>query len=304
MTELSDEEYEDGFLARAFRALLAPEDFGRLLCDIVETARVLTGCEHVVVARRPLAATVVDGDVRLHGPWAAPADGGHADDALPSLELPVVVDGYATHVMSFYKGGGQGRYSPEELGHARRVSDLAGLVLSGLLLPSDPDPRSFEAREPGVPGRDEFEEEVLAAVDEHGGKAALLIVRVSDLDVVNRRLGREVGDEVLRLVARSMREVIGASGTVGRVNRHEFAAVLPGMDFAGAKELARRMDRLFTNPQPVLGRDDVHATIAVGVAAATEGAPSSVAPLFHETYKSLEREVAALQRRPRTSSWS
>src|SRR5207248_2273988 len=136
------------------------------------------------------------------------------------------------------------------------------------------------------------------------GKAALLIVRVSDLDVVNRRHGREVGDEVLRLVARSMREVIGALGTVGRVNRHEFGAVLPGEDFARAKELARPRDRLFTNPQPVLGRDDVHATIAVGVAAASEGQRSSVAPRFHETYRSLEREVAALQRRPRTSPWS
>jgi diguanylate cyclase (GGDEF)-like protein len=304
MTELPDQGYEDGFLARAFRALLAPEDFGRLLCDIVETARVLTGCEHVVVARTPLAANVVNGDVRLHGPWAAPAGNGHVEDALPSLELPIVVDGYATHVMSFYKRGDQGRYSPEELAHARRVSELAALVLSGLLLPGDADGRTFEARDPGVPGRDEFEDEVLAAVEEHNGKAALLIVRVSDLDVVNRRLGRDVGDEVLRLVARTMREVIGSSGTVGRVNRHEFAAVLPGLDFARAKEIARTMDRLFTNPQPVLGRDDVHATIAVGVAAATEGAVSSVAPLFHETYKSLEREVAALQRRPRTSSWS
>ena len=53
-------------------------------------------------------------------------------------------------------------------------------------------------------GRDEFENEVLAAVEDHDGKAALLIVPVSDLDVANRRHGREVGDEVLRLVARSM----------------------------------------------------------------------------------------------------
>src|SRR5438067_355210 len=174
MDDLPDERYEDGFLARAFRALLDPDDFDRLLCDIVETARVLTSCEHVAVARTPLAGAVADPDTRLQGPWAAPLGGRHADDALPSLELPVVVDGYATHVMSFYKRDGQAHYSADELAHARRVSDLAALVLRGSLLLGDPDARSHERREPGVTGRDEFENEVLAAVEDHDGKAALL----------------------------------------------------------------------------------------------------------------------------------
>lgn len=295
----AEENYEASLLAQAFRALLPQESLDQLLCDLAEAARAQTNCEHVVIERTRGAA---DRDLRLHGPWAS-RGADHRAESLPSLELPVVVDGFSTHAIRFFKHRSPSRFSRTELDHARRLGDLAGLVLQGAL-PRESSPRPLEVdSEPAVPAHQDFEDEVMSALKSHDGKAALLVVRVSDLEQVNRRYGREVGDEVLRLVARSMREVIGSAGTVGRVRRHEFGAVLPGEDFARASQRAQAMDKLFVNPQPVLGRDDVHATIAVGVAAAMDGNPGSVAPLFHAAYQVLERELAELERRPRASRW-
>jgi diguanylate cyclase (GGDEF)-like protein len=123
-----------------------------------------------------------------------------------------------------------------------------------------------------------------------------VIVRISDLSEINQRHGREVGDEVLRLVARSLRETIGSLGTVGRVRRHEFGAVLPGESYDRTSELARELEKTFVNPLPVLGRNDVSATIAIGVAAASNG-DGSVVPLFHAAYTALERGLGRQRRR-------
>jgi diguanylate cyclase (GGDEF)-like protein len=296
----ADESYEVSLLAQAFRALLSQESLDQLLCELAEAARVHTNCEHVVIERTRGAA---DRGLRLHGPWAS-SGAEYRAESLPSLELPVVVDGFSSHAIKFFKRRSPDRFSRTELDHARRLGDLAGLVLQGGASLRESSPRRLEPdHEPAEPARQDFEDAVLAALESQHGKAALLIARVSDLDQVNRRHGREVGDEVLRLVARSMREVIGSAGTVGRVRRHEFGAVLPGEDFARASERAKALDKLFANPQPVLGRDDVDATIAVGVAAAVDGDPGSVAPIFHAAYQALERELAELKRRPRASRW-
>ena len=199
--------------------------------------------------------------------------------------------------MAFYKASSPGRFSPSELEHARRLVDLAGLVLDGAARAESFAGLVQIEDAPAMVTRNDFEDEVFNALESHGGTAGFMIVRIVDLNEVNQRNGREVGDEVLRLVARSMRTTVGSAGTVGRIRRHEFGAVLPAESFARTSELARELQRAFTNPLPVLGRDDVSARIAVGVAAALDGKPRSVVPLFHAAYTALERELGKPRRR-------
>jgi diguanylate cyclase (GGDEF)-like protein len=204
--------------------------------------------------------------------------------------MPVVTDGVATHVLHFYKDAVDPRFTPKQVDAARKLAGVAGLVLWAVKLRTQIDRLSRIDDETGVLVRRGFEDDVITALEQHDGCAGLLIVRVADLEQINRRRGREVGDEVLRHVARTMCEVIRSGGTVGRLRRHEFGAVLPGDDYAQAQALAAEVRGLLRSPLPVLGRNDVDARIAIGAAAARGGTTSSIVPLLHATYKALDAD--------------
>jgi len=289
-----DEPYEEETLA--YRTLLANESFDDLLRELAETARSHTNCEEVAIT--PAGGS---GNTST-GTWSSGAFGGAARDPSQrsSLGMPVLTDGLATHLMSFYKSSEREKFTPAEIAHARRCSDLAGLVLSGAAFVGALQRVGTVDDETGVLVRKGFEDDVQAALVANEGRAGLFITRVADLDQINRRWGREVGDEVLYIVARAMRDAIGESGTVGRLRRHEFGGLLPDVDFARTAEIAAATQGFLTNPLPVLGRADVYASIVIGAAAthSTKG-PHSVVPLFHATYKALEREAGS--RRDRRS---
>jgi diguanylate cyclase (GGDEF)-like protein len=290
-------DYESSFLERAYRALLAENGFDHHLRDLADTARTYTACERVVIERAGLLDPNAEPIDAVHGRWTSREESTLEADLSPSLQMPVITDGVAAHVMTFFKGTTPGRFSPSELEHVRRFADLAGLILAGAARAEVVGRLMHVEDGPAVASRNDFEDEVSSALASHDGQAGFMIVRIDDLNEVNQRHGREVGDEVLRLVARSLRETVGPLGTVGRVRRHEFAAVLPGESYGRTRELAAALDRAFENPLPVLGRDDVSAAIAVGVAAATSGASDSVAPLFHAAYSALERELRTPKQR-------
>jgi diguanylate cyclase (GGDEF)-like protein len=295
----SKKPYQDALLANAYRALLANESFDPLLGQVAEVARALTNCKVVVLA------AIDDVGPVLAGPWvAAAADGAAAPHERASLAMPVVTDGVATHVLNFYKYEADQRFSASEVEHARGLADVAGLVISGATLGGRLGRLSRIDDETGVLLRQGFEEDVVAALDEHDGHVGLVIVRVCDLEQINRSWGREVGDEVLRLVARALRDAIGYAGTVGRLRRHEFGALLPGSDFPAATEIAALTRELLANPLLVLGRSDVHARTAIGVAAAQGGTTNSVVPLLHATYKALDVDERGRSDEPRASRFS
>ncbi len=284
--------YEEQTLAWAYRTLLAHESFDELLRELAETARAHTNCEEVgitAVAAGGSGSTSTD-------TWSSGAPGGAARDPVqrPSLAMPVLTDGLATHVMNFYKSNELEKFTAEEIAHARRCSDLAGLIFSGAALVGALRRIGTVDDETGVLVRKGFEDDVHAALVANEGRAGLFIARVADLDEINRRWGREVGDEVLYIVARAMRDAIGDSGTVGRLRRHEFGGLLPDVDFARTAEIAAATQGFLTNPLPVLGRSDVYASIVIGAAAThTAKTPHSVVPLFHATYKALERAAGS-----------
>jgi diguanylate cyclase (GGDEF)-like protein len=295
------EQYEQRILARAYRALLANEDFEELLFDVADTARSYTNCEEVVIgavgADAPADTTT--------GPWTSGTFSGAVSDPLlrSSLAMPIVSDGFARHVMTLHKSDGRERFSPTEVDHARRCSDIAGLVISGAAIVGAFGRFTGIDDETGVLVRKEFEDDVLAALSANDGRAGLFITRITDLEQINTRWGRDVGDEVLRVVARTMQDAIGGAGTVGRLRRHEFGGLLPGLDYARTAEFAAATMQSLTNPLPVLGRADVSASIVVGAAAAQGGRPNSVIPLFHATYKMLEAATSERPRDPHTRTF-
>src|SRR3954451_12395413 len=282
--------HEEALLAQEFRTLLDDEHFDTVLQQVAEYAREHSGCRAAMLIAVLDEATPPDVPA---GPWCAGVDGPLDPSARASLTMPVVTEGLATHVLHFYKDAADERFTPKQVDAARQLAGVAGLVLWAVKLRAQIDRLSRIDDETGVLVRRGFEDDVIAALEEHNGCAGLFIVRVADLEQVNRRWARDIGDEVLRHVARTMCEVIKSDGTVGRLRRHEFGAVLPGCDFETTQALAGEVRALLRNPLPVLGRNDVEARIAIGGAAARGGNTSSILPLLHAAYKALDTDERA-----------
>jgi diguanylate cyclase (GGDEF)-like protein/PAS domain S-box-containing protein len=91
----------------------------------------------------------------------------------------------------------------------------------------------------GLVNRRRFEEELeRCGGDPKGSGGAVVIVDVDHFKFVNDSLGHEAGDAVLRGVASSLRERVGARGLPARLGGDEFAVLLPGAGEQEARDLA------------------------------------------------------------------
>ncbi|MAG35414.1 MAG: hypothetical protein CL878_04090 [Dehalococcoidia bacterium] len=99
----------------------------------------------------------------------------------------------------------------------------------------------------------------------YGGSLAVLFADVDKFKAINDTFGHPAGDDVLRLVADSLRRSLRASDFAARFGGDEFVALLPDTDAGGARLLADRfrddLDALTDLPVPMsvsIGLRDMH----------------------------------------------
>lgn len=123
----------------------------------------------------------------------------------------------------------------------------------------------------------------LAILDSRAGDAplSLLMIDIDHFKQFNDTYGHQLGDQVLKLVARSLTEVAQAKDTAARYGGEEFAVILPGASLSKAIEVAESIriqvsTKRLTNRRTgqVLGQ----ITLSVGAAALAgeDGAESLV----------------------------
>lgn len=98
----------------------------------------------------------------------------------------------------------------------------------------------------GLAGRELFEEFLLvhvALARRRRMPFGLVHADVEQLDHVNRLLGHEAGDELLRLVGMRMRLALRASDMLARADSDEFAALLPDTGDHGSIVVAEKVRR-------------------------------------------------------------
>ena len=106
---------------------------------------------------------------------------------------------------------------------------------------------------------------------------------------INDRFGHAVGDDALKLFARTASASMRATDVIGRLGGEEFVAILPG-SAADARIVAERVRLAFRLVGVEISGHSIGATVSVGVAAAA--APVEIASLLGRADAALYRAKA------------
>jgi diguanylate cyclase len=120
--------------------------------------------------------------------------------------------------------------------------------------------------------RKQFDQSLNKAVDNAAASGAPLSLVMCDVDhfkAFNDTWGHPLGDDVLRLVARAIREIVTSADVAARYGGEEFALILPNATLAGAEVTAETL-RTTINACPIIQRSTGQilgrVTLSFGVA--------------------------------------
>jgi diguanylate cyclase (GGDEF)-like protein len=99
----------------------------------------------------------------------------------------------------------------------------------------------------GVANRRTFDDR-LAALIEDGGDPLLLYVDVDNFKAVNDAHGHDVGDEVLRIVARRLAGAVRPGDLVARYGGDEFVVLCPRAPMGAERHIIDRLDESLCTP--------------------------------------------------------
>jgi diguanylate cyclase (GGDEF)-like protein len=105
----------------------------------------------------------------------------------------------------------------------------------------------------------------LSRMKRHGYPAVVAMVDIDHFKAVNDRYGHDVGDRVLRAVAKCCDDTVRYEDTVGRMGGEEFATLLPVADASGAGMV---LERVRTSVEKLAFEAEGHpfrVTISIGV---------------------------------------
>jgi diguanylate cyclase (GGDEF)-like protein len=99
-----------------------------------------------------------------------------------------------------------------------------------------------------------------------GTPVSVLIFDLDHFKDTNDFYGHDLGDEVLKVFAKTVAKHLNVTSIVGRLGGEEFAAILPGADAAEALIVAEAVRRAFARSAAFVNGLAVGATVSVGVA--------------------------------------
>lgn len=183
------------------------------------------------------------------------------------LVLPVLLSGQRlAGVLLLEAAAGRVNFTP-------KVRSMAGFVTTTLehMLEKAFDPVT------GLMNWSNFELELEQACGVETDSATLVYVDVDQLHVANDTFGRYVGDDILRELARLLRETLPA-GPVTRVTSDSFAALLPNVSLETARDCCDELCTRAHNYEHVEGDRSFRLSVSVGVAelSVDSGAAASV----------------------------
>ena len=143
----------------------------------------------------------------------------------------------------------------------------------------------------GIANRKAFDLAIRGSVAEAASDTeplSLLLIDIDHFKRFNDEYGHIVGDEVLRLVARKIKENVRGRDFVARYGGEEFAVILPGTPILGAKTVAENIRVSFSEGKLKRVRTSEYlGTITISVGAAQNRAGESVEDLVDRSDQAL-----------------
>ncbi len=112
-------------------------------------------------------------------------------------------------------------------------------------------------------------QKAIGEADESGHPLSMCVVDLDHFDQFNEAYGRGIGDQVLRLVARTISDCIKGQDSVGRIGGEEFGVLLPDTPRQGAARVAENIRAAFgrkTMKNRKTGEEFGTLTLSVGIA--------------------------------------
>ena len=185
------------------------------------------------------------------------------------ISLPLVVDGEAAGVMSLFAKE-PNFFDDEEI---KLLTGLAEDISYALEHISKQDKLNYLAyydQLTGLPNRTLFHERVnqlLHAEREAESRAALLVVDLKRFGSVNNTYGRQTGDNLLKLVAERLENVLTSRESLARIESNSFAVLL--RDIKHEADVAHALEKgiltALSQPFPV-ATEELRLSAQVGIA--------------------------------------
>ena len=193
---------------------------------------------------------------------------GTPNDPEALISIPLIARGQIKGVLNIYRVGVDGLFTEEEFELAKRFADAAALALDNAQIRARLEHQAQTDSLTGLLNHRTFHERLLNALQEASRTHRPLAVLMLDLDDfkrVNDVHGHGVGDELLRLLADTLRGCVRPDDVVCRLGGEEFGVVMHACDGDDALSVAERLvEKLAELDFPGVGSLTVSVGLALG----------------------------------------
>ena len=181
--------------------------------------------------------------------------------------VPIQQGGETLGVFALIHSSGDA-YTQTHLDALEEMSGLLGVTIERLRLYERAEHTARHDGLTGLPNYRYLQERVseLASRDDPSIQNAFIVVDMDELKLFNDVLGHEAGDQVVRIVARELRNACRAQDFVARTGGDEFVMVMEDITAEGAAAISERMHDALRNAHLELEDAPAAIRISIGIA--------------------------------------
>lgn len=139
--------------------------------------------------------------------------------------------------------------------------------LASLSMIEDLKEKAYQDILTGLPNRRFLEKFICSRLDEmsrYGWPFGMIFLDIDRFKLINDSFGHDMGDEVIKMVARTLTHCSRSFDTVGRWAGDEFIVVVVNVEQDNLKQIAERYRIMIKGSDLSLGKDRVKVTVSLG----------------------------------------